>query len=99
VTREIPRNLAASVRQRLFNLAQERREDSGLVLTKYGLERFLYRLAQSMCPPKKPLSGIKLPHSDVSQVYFAGGADWYVIPNDQALKLFTVVRAIVVLSV
>jgi predicted nucleotidyltransferase component of viral defense system len=47
VTREKPRNLAASVRQRLFNLAQERREDFGLVLTKYGLERFLYRLARS----------------------------------------------------
>jgi hypothetical protein len=47
VSREKPRNLAASVRQRLFNLAQERREDFGLVLTRYGLERFLYRLAQS----------------------------------------------------
>jgi len=41
VSREKPRNLAASVRQRLFNLAQERREDFGLVLTRYGLERFL----------------------------------------------------------
>src|SRR5437588_795215 len=47
VSREKPRNIAASVRQRLFNLAQERREDFGLVLTRYGLERFLYRLAQS----------------------------------------------------
>ncbi|MGH9826267.1 MAG: nucleotidyl transferase AbiEii/AbiGii toxin family protein, partial [Blastocatellia bacterium] len=47
MSREKPRNLSASVRQRLFNLAQKRREDFGLVLTKYGLERFLYRLAQS----------------------------------------------------
>src|SRR5881398_1264223 len=47
VSREKPRNLAASVRQRLFSLAQERREDFGLVLTRYGLERFLYPLAQS----------------------------------------------------
>jgi predicted nucleotidyltransferase component of viral defense system len=47
VSREKPRNLAASVRQRLFNRAQERREDFGLVLTKYCLERFLYRLSQS----------------------------------------------------
>src|SRR5438067_11633928 len=47
VSREKPGNLAASVRQRLLNLAQERREDFGLVLTRYGLERFLYRLAQS----------------------------------------------------
>ena len=40
-------NLAASIRQRLLNLARERKEDFGLVLTKYGLERVLYRLSQS----------------------------------------------------
>lgn len=40
-------NMAASVRQRLLNLARERKEDFGLVLTKYGLERVLYRIAQS----------------------------------------------------
>ena len=40
-------NMAASVRQRLLNLARERREDFGLMLTKYGLERILYRIAQS----------------------------------------------------
>jgi predicted nucleotidyltransferase component of viral defense system len=40
-------NLSASVRQRLLNLATERKEDFGLVLTRYGLERFLYRLSTS----------------------------------------------------
>lgn len=45
--RETPKNLAASVRQRLLNLAQARGEDFGLLLTRYGIERFLYRLAQS----------------------------------------------------
>jgi len=40
-------NMAASVRQRLLNLARERQEDFGLVLTKYGLERVLYRISQS----------------------------------------------------
>src|SRR5579872_7357774 len=40
-------NMAASVRQRLLNLAREQKEDFGLVLTKYGLERILYRIAQS----------------------------------------------------
>jgi len=40
-------NLSASVRQRLLNLASERKEDFGLVLTRYGLERFLYRLSVS----------------------------------------------------
>jgi predicted nucleotidyltransferase component of viral defense system len=40
-------NVSASVRQRLLNLATERKEDFGLVLTRYGLERFLYRLSIS----------------------------------------------------
>jgi predicted nucleotidyltransferase component of viral defense system len=60
VSREKPRNLAASVRQRLFNLAQEKREDFGLVLTKYGLERFLYRLAQSQYRDQFVLKGALL---------------------------------------
>jgi len=40
-------NKAASVHQRLLNLARERKEDFGLVLTKYVLERVLYRISQS----------------------------------------------------
>ncbi len=39
--------MAASTRQRLLNLARERKEDFGLLLTKYGLERVLYRIAVS----------------------------------------------------
>jgi hypothetical protein len=35
------------VRQRLLNLATDRKEDFGLVLSRYGLERFLYRLSVS----------------------------------------------------
>jgi hypothetical protein len=37
-------NLAASVRQRLLNLARTRNEDFGLLLTKYALERLLFRI-------------------------------------------------------
>jgi hypothetical protein len=40
-------NLAASVRQRLLNLARERGENFDYLLTRYGLERLLYRLANS----------------------------------------------------
>jgi hypothetical protein len=40
-------NVAASIRQRLLNLSRERKEDFGLVVTKYGLERILYRMAKS----------------------------------------------------
>ncbi len=42
-----PKNLAASVRQKLFDLARSRKEDFGLMLVKYGLERILYRLSRS----------------------------------------------------
>ena len=42
-----PRNLAASIRQKLLNIATRQGEDFGLVLTRYGLERLLYRLSQS----------------------------------------------------
>jgi predicted nucleotidyltransferase component of viral defense system len=52
-----PRRL---LRQRLFNLAQERREDFGLVLTRYGLECFLYRLAQSQYRDQFILKGALL---------------------------------------
>jgi len=42
-----PKNLAASVRQKLLDLARSRNEDFGLILVKYGLERILYRLSCS----------------------------------------------------
>ena len=42
-----PKNLAASVRQKLSDLARARKEDFGLMLVKYGLERILYRLSRS----------------------------------------------------
>jgi predicted nucleotidyltransferase component of viral defense system len=40
-------NLPASVRQRRLNLAAERKQDFGLLLTRHALERFLYRLSVS----------------------------------------------------
>ena len=40
-------NVAASIRQRLLNLARDRNEDFGLLLTKYALERLLFRISQS----------------------------------------------------
>jgi hypothetical protein len=40
-------NVSASVRQRLLNLARDRKVDFGLLLTKYALERLLLRISQS----------------------------------------------------
>ena len=41
------KNPSASIRQRVLNQAQERNDDFGLVLTKYGLERILFRVSKS----------------------------------------------------
>lgn len=41
------RDLPASIRQRLLNLSRERGEDFSVVLTGFGLERLMYRIAQS----------------------------------------------------
>lgn len=40
-------NLTASVRQRLLNLAKERKIDPNRILVHYGIERLLYRLSVS----------------------------------------------------
>lgn len=54
------RDLVASIRQRLLNLAHERGEEFQLVLTRYGLERLLYRLAQSPYADQFVLKGAAL---------------------------------------
>jgi hypothetical protein len=40
-------NLAASVRQKLQNFSQQQNDSFESVLTRYALERFLYRLSRS----------------------------------------------------
>jgi hypothetical protein len=47
LTQPAPKNLPASVRQQLANLARERNVDFGLILVKYGLEGILFRLSRS----------------------------------------------------
>lgn len=41
------KNSAASIRQRLLNIAREQKIEFQLILTCFALERFLYRLSQS----------------------------------------------------
>jgi hypothetical protein len=53
-------NIAASVRQRLLDQARQRRIDFNLVLTLYGLERFLYRLGRSEYRDRYILKGAML---------------------------------------
>jgi len=47
VSRQEPSNLTASIRQRLLNLAHERKEEFQLILVRYAAERLLYRLSKS----------------------------------------------------
>jgi hypothetical protein len=42
-----PSNLAHSVFQRLLNYAKQNGEDFNLLLSRYAMERFLYRLSKS----------------------------------------------------
>jgi hypothetical protein len=55
-----PKNVAASVRQRLLNLSRKTGEDFQLVLTRYAVERLLYRLGVSEHSQRFILKGAML---------------------------------------
>lgn len=54
------KNIAASVRQRLYNRAREQGEDFDLILSRYVVERFLYRLSRSPYGDDFVLKGAQL---------------------------------------
>jgi len=53
-------DVAASVRQRLLNLARSQKEDFGILLSRYAIERLLYRLGQSSYAEAFILKGAQL---------------------------------------
>jgi len=55
-----PKNVAASVRNRLLNISREQREDFQLVLIRYALERMLFRLSRSDYSDQFVLKGATL---------------------------------------
>jgi predicted nucleotidyltransferase component of viral defense system len=55
-----PRNLSASIRNRLLPIAKARGEQFELVLTRYAVERFLYRLSRSTVRDQFVLKGATL---------------------------------------
>ncbi len=57
------KNVAASVRERLYQLAARGNEDFALVLTRYALERLLYRLSLSEHRDRLILKGAMLFHA------------------------------------
>lgn len=60
MTRNPPKDVAASVRARLLHLARQRNEDFQLVLTRYASERMLFRLASSRYADQFVLKGASL---------------------------------------
>lgn len=82
-------NVAASVRQRLLNISRESGEDFNLILTRYGLERMLYRLSQSTWREKFLLKGAMLfsvwhddPHRPTRDVDLLG----FIAPEIDEIK-------------
>ncbi len=60
MSKDKPRNLAASVRHRLTDLARKQGEDFQLVLTRYVIERLLYRISRSPYRDEFVLKGAML---------------------------------------
>ncbi len=60
MTKRTPTDLSASIRQRLLNLAKARGEELQIVLWRYGVERFLYRLGRSNARHRFVLKGAVL---------------------------------------
>jgi predicted nucleotidyltransferase component of viral defense system len=60
MTKDRPKNVAASVRNRLLNIARQRGEDFQLILIQYALERMLFRLSHSEYSEEFVLKGAML---------------------------------------
>jgi len=92
------RNIGASVRARLLNLAKERNQPFELLLIRYTLERLLYRLSTSAHREKFVLKGAMLmrhwlddPHRPTRDLDLLGFGD---SDPDLTLKLFREICAI-----
>ena len=55
-----PKNLAASIMQRLKNYSEARKEDRYLTINNYAIERFLYRFSISQYASQFVLKGAQL---------------------------------------
>lgn len=87
------KNVAASVRQRLLNLSKERGEEFQYILTRYGLERFLYRLSRSRAKDRFVLKGAALfvvwtdtPHRATRDIDLLGYGDNSIPQMEQIFR-------------
>lgn len=60
LSKDEKKNITASVLQRLKNYSEARKEDRGLTLTNYAIERLLYRLSISQYADQFILKGAQL---------------------------------------
>ncbi len=95
---DLPRNIGASVRQRLLNLAHARRQPMELLLTRYALERLLHRLSLSPHRERFVLKGAMLlatwfdePHRATRDVDLLGVGD---AAEDALLATFREIMAV-----
>lgn len=93
-----PRNVGASVRQRLLNLAHARGQPMELMLTRYALERLLHRLSLSPHRERFVLKGAMLlatwfdePHRATRDVDLLGFGD---AAEDALLTTFREIMAV-----
>ena len=93
-----PRNVGASVRQRLLNLARARAQPMELLLTRYALERLLHRLSLSPHRERFVLKGAMLlatwfdePHRATRDVDLLGFGD---AAQDALLGTFREIMAV-----
>lgn len=93
-----PRNMGASVRQRLLNLAHARGQPMELLLTRYALERLLHRLSVSPHRERFVLKGAMLlvtwfdePHRATRDVDLLGFGD---AADDALLSTFREIMAV-----
>ena len=82
MTERSPSGLQQSIKQRLLNLSRERSETFNIILVRYGIERFLYRVSQSPYADQFVLKGAMLfavwtdkPHRPTQDVDFLGFGD------------------------
>lgn len=88
-----PANVAASIRQRLLNLARDRKEEFQLVLVRYAAERLLYRLSKSPHADQFLLKGALLfqlwtgqPHRSTLDLDLLGQGDDAVARFEQIFR-------------
>jgi predicted nucleotidyltransferase component of viral defense system len=102
MSKEIPKNVAASLRQRLMNLARSDNQEFQLILTRYALERLVLRLSLSPYAERFILKGATLFYvwNPISQAYRpTRDLDFLMSGENSVETLETIFRKIIQMEV